>query len=71
MTDREITAQFENAGDFIRRELCCCGYTLYVYAIDGLISGADASEYIVKPLMENMQGDSILELFRNALHSSI
>ena len=71
MTDKEITACFENAGDFIRRELSCCGYTLYVYAIDGLISGSNASEYVIKPLMENMRGDSLLELYQNALHSSI
>jgi len=71
MTDKEITAQFENAGDFIRREVCCCGYTLYVYAIDGLISSASASEYIVKPIMENLHGDSVQELYQNALHGSI
>ena len=39
MTDEKITAVFAGAGDFIRRELVCCGMTVYAYAIDGLVSG--------------------------------
>ena len=43
MTDAAISAQFEGAGDFIRRELHCGRFTLYAYAIDGLVSSADAA----------------------------
>ncbi len=71
MTDREITAQFEGAGDFIRRELCCGGYTLYAYAIDGLISSTAASDYIIKPIMEELHGASMEELYHRALHSTV
>ena len=49
MTDAEIVEAFDGAGDFIRRELTCCGHTVYAYAIDGLISGADAAENIFRP----------------------
>lgn len=39
MWDREITALFDGAGDFIRRPLQCGALTLMTYAIDGLTSG--------------------------------
>lgn len=71
MTDREITAQFEGAGDFIRRELCCSGFSLYAYAIDGLISSTAASDYIIKPIMEDLHGESMAELYQRAMHSTV
>ena len=39
VTDTNIRAIFENAGDFIVRRLHCAGHILYAYAIDGLTSG--------------------------------
>ena len=44
MTDENIRAIFEGAGDFFARRLQCGPWTLYAYAIDGLISGGDMSE---------------------------
>lgn len=41
MTDGEIRGIFNNADDFMARELSCCGQRLYVYAIDGLVSSGD------------------------------
>ena len=38
MTDKSIRAIFREAGDFIVRELRCEDFTLYAYAIDGLVS---------------------------------
>ena len=58
-SDSDIRAMFGNAGDFMVRELFCCGFTLYAYAIDGLTSGADTSEYVFKPLAEHLTGESI------------
>ena len=71
MTDAQITAVFEGAGDFIRRELHCCGFTLYAYAIDGLVSSADAAENIFRPIALNLHGDTMETLYRNALHGSV
>lgn len=71
MTDAQIRKQFDGAGDFIARELDCGNYTLYAYAIDGLISGADMSEYILKPISNNLIGNSMEQLYRNALRGGI
>lgn len=71
MTDAQIRKQFEGAGDFIARELDCGNFTLYAYAIDGLISGADMSEYILKPISDNLKGNSMEQLYRNALRGGI
>ena len=71
MTDTAISARFQGAGDFIRRELFCGQFSLYAYAIDGLVSGADASEYVFQPIAENLQGSSMAELFQRALHGTI
>lgn len=71
MTDTEITAVFDGAGDFIRRELHCGGFTLYAYAIDGLIASADASENIFRPITTHLRGETMEELYRNALCGSV
>ncbi len=71
MTDAQIRKLFDGAGDFIVRELDCGEFTLYAYAIDGLISGADMSEYILKPISNNLKGNSMEQLYRNALRGSI
>ena len=71
MTDAEIRQQFTEADDFIPRVLHCGGYTLYAYAIDGLVSGGDMSEYILKPISENLRGGSMRELYDAALHGAV
>lgn len=71
LTDQNISAIFDGAGDFIRRELRCGNFTLFAYAIDGLISGADASEYVFKPVAEQLQGSSMQQLYRSALSGGI
>ena len=42
LTDENIRAIFDGAGDFIARQLQCGPWILHAYAIDGLISGGDA-----------------------------
>ena len=71
MTDERITSIFEGAGDFIRRELRCCGQTLYAYAIDGLVASAYASDYIFKPITNHLRGDSVNQLYRRAMEGMI
>ena len=67
MTDQSIRARFEGAADFIARELKCGQWTLFCYAIDGLTSGADTSDYIVKPISERLQGETMQQLYNRAL----
>lgn len=71
MTDANIRAIFEGAGDFIPRELNCGPFTLYAYAIDGLVSGGDTSEYIMKPITEHLTAETMEELYRFALHGMV
>lgn len=71
LTDANIRSIFEGAGDFNVRELECGGYTLYAYAIDGLTSGADISEYVFQPAVENLAGDSVQSLYKKALNGVV
>ena len=71
MTDREIRGQFPEVSDFIPRRLRCCGFTIYAYAIDGLVSGGDMSEYILKPITEHLRGQTMGELYEKALHGAV
>ena len=40
MTDEKIRSRFGQTSDFVVPELRCGEYTLFVYAVDGLVSGA-------------------------------
>lgn len=71
VTDPEITSIFHDAGDFIRRQLHCGGFTLYAYAIDGLVSSADASDNVFRPIARNLTGESMEQLYQRALHGTI
>ena len=71
MTDGEIRRQFEGADDFIPRVLRCGAHTLYAYAIDGLVSGGDMSEYILRPITEHLAGDTMQALYDSALHGGV
>ena len=67
MTDENIRAIFRDAADFNIRDLRCGDFSLYAYAIDGLTAGGDISEYIIKPIAEQLSGDSMKELYDRAL----
>ncbi len=71
MTDANIRALFAGAADFNTRTLHCGEFTLYAYAIDGLTSGGDISEYIIKPIMEQLRGDAMATLYDRALHGVV
>lgn len=71
MNDENIRKIFEGAGDFNVRTLNCGGYILYAYAIDGLTSGADISEYVFQPAVENLTEDSMQKLYNKALNGVI
>ena len=67
LSDENIRAIFCGAGDFFYRRLQCGGYTLYAYAIDGLISGGDASEYVLRPITEHLAASDLKSLYDAAL----
>ena len=71
MTDAEIRNYFGETGDFVVRKLNCCGITLYAYGVDGLISGATMSESVLKPIAENLRGETVAELYRSALEGAV
>ena len=71
MTDTMITARFDGAADFIRRELRCGEFTLIAYAIDGLVSGGDLSDFVFKPLVANLAGQDLRKLYADALAGGI
>lgn len=66
-----ITGIFEGAADFIVRRLCCNGVKLYAYAIDGLTSGADTSEYVIRPITDNLTGSTPAALYEEALLGNV
>ena len=71
MTDENIRKIFENAADFNYRPLQCGEFTLYTYAIDGLTAGANASEYIFRPITDHLQAETMQGLYNAALDGMI
>ena len=71
ITDSQITDVFRDAADFIRRQLHCGELTIYAYAIDGLIAGDSASNYIFKPIIQNLYAETMEELYQEAKHGMI
>lgn len=71
LTDANITYIFRDAADFIRRELRCGPHTLYAYAIDGLIASGSASDYIFKPIIQDLRGETMVQLYKGALDGLI
>ncbi len=71
LTDENIRSIFQGAGDFVYRRLRCGSAELYAYAIDGLVSGGDMSEYVLKPITEHLQGGTMAALYDGALHGAV
>ena len=71
MTHNEIMKIFEGAGDFNARELECGQWKLWAYSIDGLTSGNSISDYIIKPIVQQLRADSMEELYRMALEGFV
>ena len=71
VTNHNIRKLFQGAGDFVYRPIKCGSFMLYTYAIDGLTSGADASEYIFKPITEHLSAQSMQELYTFALEGMV
>lgn len=71
LTDENIRAMFKEANDFIARELSCGPWKLHFYAIDGLVAGGFASDYVIKPITEHLTAATMAELYDRALRGMI
>lgn len=71
VTDESIRKIFSGAADFLAREIICGEQKLYAYAIDGLISGGDMSDYVLKPIAELLGNGDMEELYRKALRGTV
>lgn len=71
LNDSAIRTIFEGAGDFVAREIRCGEFLLYAYSIDGLVSGGDISDYILKPITELLSASSMAQLYDKALHGTV
>lgn len=71
LTDENICSIFRDAADFMRRPLQCGAFTLYAYAIDGLIASAYASDYIFKPITQHLHGRDMRALYDHAMEGMI
>lgn len=69
--DSDIRVMFEGAGDFMARELHCGSFTLYAYAIDGLVASSAISDYIFKPITEHLRAETMGQLYMAALNGMI
>lgn len=67
LSDANIRNIFRDAADFVPRTLHCGSFTVYAYAIDGLIASAYASDYIFKPISQHLRGNSMEQLYNRAM----
>lgn len=66
-----LHAVFADAADLNVRALRVDAHILYVYAIDGLTSGSDIADYVLRPLLSRTQAGSMAALYRAALESTV
>lgn len=66
ITDGGILAAFGGSADLTVRDITASGIQMHLYAIDGLTAGGDISEYIIKPLMQEIKGKSDDEMVERA-----
>ena len=71
LTDENVSNIFRDAADFVRRELYCGEFCLYAYAIDGLVAAAYASDYIFKPIVQDLSGGTMKTLYQRAMSGAI
>ena len=64
-----LKARFNGADDFCLRELTAGGQVLYALFLDGMTSGSDISDFVVRPLMENLRPGTPEELYAQAQRS--
>ena len=68
---RELAAQFEDAADFETRKVLCGGQLLTVLFLDGLTSGGDIAEQVVRPLAQMTDEACEEVLYTRALQGGV
>ena len=68
---REIAAQFEDAADFETRKVLCGGQLLTVLFLDGLTSGRDIAEQVLRPLAQMTDEAREEVLYTRALQGGV
>ena len=68
---RALTAQFEDAADFETRKVLCGGQLLTVLFLDGLTSGRDIAEQVVRPLAQMTDEAREEVLYTRALQGGV
>ena len=68
---RALTAQFEDAADFETRKVLCGGQLLTVLFLDGLTSGGDIAEQVVRPLAQMTDEAHEEVLYTRALQGGV
>ena len=68
---RALTAQFEGAADFETRKVLCGGQLLTVLFLDGLTSGGDIAEQVVRPLSQMTDEAREEVLFTRAMQGGV
>lgn len=71
LNDENICRIFRDAGDFVRRVIRCGEMILYGYWIDGLVSGGDVSDYVLKPICQNLSESDLKMMYREALEGTV
>ena len=66
MRPEEIRGLFQNAADFEEHTVEACGKRLTAFFIDGLTSGGDIAELVLRPLRENLRTDGRQTLLEQA-----
>ena len=68
---RALTAQFEGAADFETRKVLCGGQLLTVLFLDGLTSGRDIAEQVLRPLAQMTDEAREEVLYTRALQGGV
>ena len=68
---RALTAQFEGAADFETRKVLCGGQLLTVLFLDGLTSGRDIAEQVLRPLAQMTDEAREEVLFTRAMQGGV
>ena len=70
MTDAQIREVFAGADDFETRILRMGNNRLYVYFVDGLVTGSFISEFVIRPVVRDLPEDLHLA-YEAAIHGAI
>lgn len=71
MKHEQILEIFGDCGDFVWRSLDISGENLYYYCIDGMTAGAEIGELVLRPMMQDLAGENMGQLYEKALHQNL